>query len=647
MNVLDVQAWVQYASGSAEGRYISNIYYDRKEDFLFIKLKGGLIILAEPGRRVHFTTRRSPPSDFKPDPLVVLARKYMRNRKLADIQMIGGDRIVSFTADNDYKLIVELVPRGVIVLTGPEDIILAASKYASLRDRVIKPKRPYSPPPSRGKALEEIEAGDIVEAVDKRGRLVPALVSILGVPGELAEEAVHRAGLDPSIERIGFEDAESILLSLNEIIREARGGKGYIVTRGEEGLEADPFYPSRFIGTAEIKGYEVFNNALEEYFELYSSTKPATRGEGPDSEKGRLVASLEKAREQAALYRSEAVLLRQIADLISRNYEVFQEFLECIRIKGRECLDIYNVQGELASGKLIVLVNGHRITIPLNVRNVNELVVELFKRAGTLEAKAERAEKTRIEIEEKLKELTIKARSREISELYRRRKRYWFERFHYTVTRKGFLTVGGKDASQNQLLVRRYLEEGDIFMHADIHGAPAVLVKTKGRAIGEDDLYDAAVIAVAYSKGWRSGIGSIRVFYVDASQVSLSPPTGEYLAKGGIMVYGRKNYLRPVPVRIWIGIGLDGDRIPRILQGSREVVEHYSLVYASLVPGDGKRIDVARQIKKKFMDIVGSSEKQYIMAIPEQDLASRIPGRATITGVKKGKGELLDLSGII
>lgn len=642
MNIVDVIAWIEYAREKLLGRHIANIYYDKGEGIVYLKLKGGILVLAEPGRRIHVTIRRQPPSEFKPDPLVVLARKHMRNRRLKSLSLLGGDRIISLTSEGGYSIIVELVPRGIAALTSPEGVILAATRYASLRDRVIKPKEPYTPPPSRGKRLEEITAGDVVEAVERRGRLVPAMVSLLGIPGEVAEEAAFRVGVDKNASSIRMEDAEALLDAVKEIVRESLEGKGYVAVKEGVGVEADPFYPSRLEGEAEIKEYEDFNRALDDYFELMAAAKHATPAGGVEEERERLLASLEKARQQASEYREEAEILRLLAERISSSYTVFTRFLECVRERGAECLDRYGVQGSLERGRLVVNVRGRRVEIPVNVESVDEIIVELYRRAGTLEAKAERAEKMRVEIEEKLRDLAVKARSREIGELYKKRRRYWFESFHYTITRNGFLVIGGRDAGQNELIVRRYLEPHDIFMHADIHGAPAVVVKTRGSTPEEGDLYDAAVIAVAYSRAWKAGVGSVQVFYVPASQVSLSPPSGEYLARGGIMVYGRKNYLKPVPVRIWIGIGVDSDGIPRIIQGSREVVETYSLAYGSLVPGDERRLDTAKALKQELSKLLSRDERAYILAVPDQDLASRIPGKARITSVRRGRGGVID-----
>ena len=56
-------------------------------------------------------------------------------------------------------------------------------------------------------------------------------------------------------------------------------------------------------------------------------------------------------------------------------------------------------------------------------------------------------------------------------------KKRWFHRFRWFKTSDGVLVVGGRDAGQNEELVRRYLGGGDTFFHADLHGAPVVVVK--------------------------------------------------------------------------------------------------------------------------------------------------------------------------
>ncbi len=39
------------------------------------------------------------------------------------------------------------------------------------------------------------------------------------------------------------------------------------------------------------------------------------------------------------------------------------------------------------------------------------------------------------------------------------------------------LLLGGRDAQQNELIVKRYMKQGDVYVHADLHGASSVVIK--------------------------------------------------------------------------------------------------------------------------------------------------------------------------
>ena len=645
MNIVDLQAWLDTTGAGLRGLHVSNIYYDREAGILLVKFRGGRLLVAEPGRRIHLTTRMEPPKEFKPDPLVVLARKHVRGSRLVDIRLVGGDRIVEMVFSTGYRLIVELVPRGVGALVDESGTLLAATQYLRVRDRTLRPKAPYKPPPARESRLPP-SPGEVLEALRGEERLVPPLVRKLGIPAEVAEEALHRAGLPREGGSVGPVEAEAIVEAIAQILSEARQGRGYLAHVDGSPVEASPFKPTHYLeegGSLEEK--PGLDEALDELFTSKPEARAKTVGEA-EAERQRLLASLQRAEETARAYLAKAGELRRAADYVARNYDLFQRLAECMA-RYRRPDDIEGCSGipvaAVDDKGVVVEVEGLRIRVPWSQAPPDKLITHLFREAGQYEAKARRAESVRRDVEERLRELEVKARARRIAEAYNRRRRYWFEKFHWTITRGGLLVVGGRDASQNELLVRRYLGERDIFMHADIHGAPAVLVKDAGPEPGEEDLQDAATIAVAYSKAWKAGVGAVRVFYVPASQVSLSPPSGEYLAKGGIMVYGRKRYLPPTPVKISVGIAIDEEGIPRILAGSEEVVSRHAIAYFNVVPGDESRIDAASRAKREMARLAGD-QAPLILAVPDQDIAQRIPGKARITTVRRGRGEILKLS---
>ncbi len=57
------------------------------------------------------------------------------------------------------------------------------------------------------------------------------------------------------------------------------------------------------------------------------------------------------------------------------------------------------------------------------------------------------------------------------------RKPAWFEKFNWFVSSENYLVVSGRDAQQNELLVKRYLRKDDLYVHADLHGASTTIVR--------------------------------------------------------------------------------------------------------------------------------------------------------------------------
>ncbi|OCK78154.1 hypothetical protein K432DRAFT_427460 [Lepidopterella palustris CBS 459.81] len=128
------------------------------------------------------------------------------------------------------------------------------------------------------------------------------------------------------------------------------------------------------------------------------------------------------------------------------------------------------------------------------------------------------------------------------------RKQNWFEKYMYFISSDGYLVLGGKDAQQNEILYRKYLKKGDVYVHADLHGAASVIIKnnpsTPDAPIPPSTLSQAGNLSVATSDAWDSK-AVMSAWWVNSDQVSKTAPTGEYLVPGGFMIRGKKNFLPP------------------------------------------------------------------------------------------------------
>nr|CAD7257037.1 unnamed protein product [Timema shepardi] len=110
---------------------------------------------------------------------------------------------------------------------------------------------------------------------------------------------------------------------------------------------------------------------------------------------------------------------------------------------------------------------------------------------------------------------------------------------------EGTEVIGGRDQIQNELIVKRYMKAGDIYVHADISGASSVVIRNpSGEPVPPKTLNEAGIMAISYSVAWEAKVVT-SAWWVQSDQVSKTAPTGEYLTTGSFMVRGKKNYLPP------------------------------------------------------------------------------------------------------
>jgi predicted ribosome quality control (RQC) complex YloA/Tae2 family protein len=125
--------------------------------------------------------------------------------------------------------------------------------------------------------------------------------------------------------------------------------------------------------------------------------------------------------------------------------------------------------------------------------------------------------------------------------------------------------LSGRDAQQNEALVKRYLRPGDVYVHAELQGASSCIVRCKvvlSAASGQKDkfkpispfaLQEAGNMTVCRSGAWSNKIIT-SAWWVFGDQVSKTAPTGEFLPTGSFMIYGKKHFLPPMPLEMGFGV---------------------------------------------------------------------------------------------
>ncbi|NXF94266.1 NEMF factor, partial [Eubucco bourcierii] len=158
----------------------------------------------------------------------------------------------------------------------------------------------------------------------------------------------------------------------------------------------------------------------------------------------------------------------------------------------------------------------------------------------------EAAEKAFRSAEKKTKQTLREVQT--VSTIQKARKVYWqvqFEKFLWFISSENYLIIAGRDQQQNELIVKRYLKPGDIYVHADLHGATSCVIKNpSGEPIPPRTLTEAGTMALCYSAAWDARVVT-SAWWVSHNQVSKTAPTGEYLTTGSFMIRGKKNFLPP------------------------------------------------------------------------------------------------------
>ena len=171
----------------------------------------------------------------------------------------------------------------------------------------------------------------------------------------------------------------------------------------------------------------------------------------------------------------------------------------------------------------------------------------------------------------------------------KRREREWFEKFHWTLTKDGLMVVAGKDAQTNTIIVRKHLNKGDKYLHADVTGAPSTVVVSEGKGIPRSSLEEAAGLAASYSRAFSTSRAAANVYAVDPDQVKSAAKAGEFLAKGSFVILGERDWFRNTPLRVLVS--WDGTRPIALFRDGKGV---------AVVPGDTPKGELAKKVKHKL-----------------------------------------------
>jgi len=665
-----VAAVVRELCEAALDSRVSNVYQLDAKTLLFKLRKRDrpvFHLVLEAGKRLHSTSYvvKKP---LVPPAFCMALRKYLRNGWLTSIEQHEFERVAVFgfkTKAGVMRLVLELFGEGNIIVVDDNNEILHALSYKRMRDRNILRGEAFRFAPPSGINPLKIGKGELLEQLRSFGdvEFVRVLARFLGVGGFYAEEILLRADVDKKTACNMLNDSmvDAVFDELQNLISQVKSRElEPCVVLDEDGgfVDVVPFRLRRY-ARFEYKPYGSFNEALDEFYVRVATVEKALAAATEDVDElkreaerlERIVASQKKALVEAE---AEAKGNRRVGDVIyaysGELQALLNHFLACK--KGRkEWTDVVSdVLAEKEAGAkpyvffesfdakrlaVNVCVDGLSFSLGLR-RKLFDNAARFYERGKRAKRKLEGAktalEETRkklVKIKAKLREseASRKIKPAEVVEALAERKikpKKWFEKFRWFVSSDGFLVVGGKDAVSNEVLVKKHAKEENIVFHADVVGAPFILIKTFGKKPSEQCLREACEFAAAFSRGWREGFASVDVYWVKPEQLSKGGPSGEYVPRGGFVVRGKRNWMRGVSLRLAVGVIVENGEF-RFVGGPVDAVKTKTDVYVVVVPGDLRGKALFRSVLKVLAGKLPKELRERILKASFEGIREYIP----------------------
>lgn len=566
-------------------------------------------LVVVPGKYAAFTDAESVEHEESPGPFSTSLRQIFGGMMLTRVDQPGGERYLEFAFERPLEekprlLVIEFFGGGNVIAVRDGKIVAVATPK-TWAHRILRPGERYVRPPSRRDPFK-LTLADVAAALSRsKTSIVTTLAARLSLGGTLAEEVVGRMGVEPG-EPANLDPegrGQEVLRALSSILAEVtEPPSGFLYSEGVTLLDFEPFPSVRWRNNPSISVDILprFSQAAQRFFSSSAPLPPAQQSE--EDERARLERLKEQQMAGIAALESMAKELREAADSILANYQDVEEHVK--KILG-EIPDAKEVEVDVGGRK--AKIDPRRPTRDNAQRMYDSAKKQLPKLSGAKQA----LQKTEAALAS-LSESARGAGTSTASNKPKRTKHFWFEKApRWFVTSEGIPVVGGRDAKSNDMVVKRYLKEEDRYIHADVHGAPSIVVKVaKGSEISDSSLREAGIWAVSYSKAWRAGHASADAYWVKGDQVSKAGSSGEFVPAGSWVIHGTKHVMRDLPIELAIGeVTFEGERL-LVSAPPQALARAGARALWSLKPGDEKeRTEVIRQLSKDMgvsMDTIQS-----------------------------------------
>ncbi|PXF57394.1 MAG: fibronectin-binding domain-containing protein [Candidatus Methanogaster sp.] len=602
--------------------------------YLFGEGRSDLVIT--PGAYVCLTAHPLP-GPKTPAMFAMTLRKYLSHGRIVSIEQYDFDRIIeikTMRGEVENGLILELFPPGNVILVNHEQKIILPLHPVTFRGRRIRSGEVYKLPDMQSNPVEITKDGLSALFSESDMSLVKTLATRLNMGGVIAEEVCSHLGIDKNTgcQDLSDEVVETVHRGIAHVFGQMANPKPHITYKDENKIDVLPFEISRY--TDRTKRYfNTFSEALDEFFGV--AAKEQAIEKKPDRKQNPLEHRLTQQENAIRKFEHDKSDLSAKAEAVYTHYQPVDELLGLVRQEladGRTWDEIRAEHSEIKrtdprNRTITIELDG--MSIPLDTgKNVPQNAQVFYDRSKKIGSKLDGAVRAIENTRELLKERVKKPKTKMPAP--KRPKPRWYDQYRWFRTSDGLLVIGGRGATSNEEIVKKYLEKRDIFMHSQAPGAPVTIIKVdKGAEVSEQTIAEAAQFAISYSSIWKSGQYTGDCYWVNPDQVSKTPEHGEFVSKGAFIIRGTRNYLKDVSVGLAIGITSD----LHLIGGPVSAVSNHAKNVVEIVPGRFNQNDIAKKIYRIFSDALGRSIK--VVASPDQIAKFLPPGESDI----KSKGK--------
>ena len=588
---------------------------------------GRVDLVMQCGSRIH-TSKYPLENPTNPPTFPMLLRKRVKGAHVVSVTQHNFDRVVEIKVKKDkyYTIVVELFDKGNIILLDEDNNIVLPLKRKQMSKRDISSKKEYVFPEERGLNPIGITEEKFKEVFIQNDSDVVRTLAVNGLGSLYSEEIIERANNYTEIDKhtsnndLTEEQISALFKGFKELfnILKDEEYKPQIVKDGKK-EDVVPLDLIKYDGF-EKKYYENFNEACDEFYSKKVNTdikdikeKAWNKKVNKFEKRLRLQEetldnfnkTIETSQHKGELIYSNYTTIENIINVvnsaISKEYS-FKEIgkiLKKAKEDGMVEAQIFESIDKMGILTLKIedtsIIIDPKLSIPENAESYYEKAKKAKKKTKGAIIAIENTKKQLEEIKSK-KELAMENIS--IPKKREKKNLKWYEKLHWFITSDNTLVIAGRDAGTNEAVVKKYLDNNDIYLHADIHGASSTVVKLEGKSLNDTILKESGEFAASFSSAWSKGFTTQDVFWVYPDQVSKTPEAGEFLRKGSFVIRGNRNFIRSARVKIAIGIvDYEGKRI---MAGPVEALEAHCENYVVLKPGYTKKEAIAKNILHKI-----------------------------------------------